>query len=360
MSRLSMILAFVCAVLVVLAATAVHADWSSAIQNGADRVVEVQHTDGKWGWPIDVPPTYNNITGPIGLGLLSAYGKTADADHYNSAVAAGNSLVGLTSDWVGTYNPLFLVSLYDATGSSSYMSQAQTFFTELQAGTYTRQSVDYNTADWITQINSARSGSLINMRPWEFAPQAYAATRAGNSSQETTFSQAIEDGIETLDSNEQLDLFGLAGGVMGLGWMGSDFDPVSGSFASAGSTADLADILVSHQNANGSLNWQSGIVAPTVGDEDLQTTAYAMLALSSVNNAGQYDSPIVQARGYLLGTQLPNGGWPSYPPDGQEYAEIDGEVVWALSAAVPEPSTLVLLITAGLGALGYAWRRRRS
>ena len=27
---------------------------------------------------------------------------------------------------------------------------------------------------------------------------------------------------------------------------------------------------------------------------------------------------------------------------------------------VPEPGTLVLLITAGLGALGYAWRRRRS
>ena len=29
-------------------------------------------------------------------------------------------------------------------------------------------------------------------------------------------------------------------------------------------------------------------------------------------------------------------------------------------APVPEPGTLVLLITAGLGALGYAWRRRRS
>ena len=31
-----------------------------------------------------------------------------------------------------------------------------------------------------------------------------------------------------------------------------------------------------------------------------------------------------------------------------------------LMNAVPEPGTLVLLITAGLGALGYAWRRRRS
>jgi hypothetical protein len=32
---------------------------------------------------------------------------------------------------------------------------------------------------------------------------------------------------------------------------------------------------------------------------------------------------------------------------------------WVVATAVPEPGTLVLLITAGLGLLGYAWRGRK-
>ena len=62
-----------------LAGATTWADLGSAIQSGADRVVATQHTDGKWGWPIAVPPTYDNITGPIGLGLISAHGRTADS-----------------------------------------------------------------------------------------------------------------------------------------------------------------------------------------------------------------------------------------------------------------------------------------
>ena len=41
-------------------------------------------------------------------------------------------------------------------------------------------------------------------------------------------------------------------------------------------------------------------------------------------------------------------------------AEESTEYRAFLLTPVPEPGTLVLLITAGLGALGYAWRRRRS
>ncbi len=37
-----------------------------------------------------------------------------------------------------------------------------------------------------------------------------------------------------------------------------------------------------------------------------------------------------------------------------------GEYWFSHDAVVPEPGTLVLLVTAGLGALCYAWRRRRS
>ena len=37
-----------------------------------------------------------------------------------------------------------------------------------------------------------------------------------------------------------------------------------------------------------------------------------------------------------------------------------GAYPWVVATAVPEPGTLVLLATGGLGLLAYAWRRRRS
>ena len=120
-----------CIVVVFLAGLVHGSDLGTAIQDGADRVVSVQNVDGKWGWPINTPPTHTNVGGPIGLGLLSAYAQTSDADHLDSAKAFGNALVGLTSDWVGTYNPLFLVELENVTSDSSYGNQAKSFFDDL-------------------------------------------------------------------------------------------------------------------------------------------------------------------------------------------------------------------------------------
>jgi hypothetical protein len=332
---------------------------ATVIQDGADKIVASQHTDGLWGWPLTVPPTYTNITGPIGMGLITAHGQTADVDHINSAKAAGDALVGLTSDWIGSYNPLFLVELTNATGDNSYLGQAQTGFSEMQAGTYTRQSVDYDTAGFIQLVQNGRAGTWVNLLPWEFAPLALAASTAGDSTQVALFTQAMKDGIDTLDSSDPStvysDTLGLAGGVMGLSWLGEDFDPTSGAFAAASSTADLADILAGFQNANGSWDWHSAAPSPTSGDEDLQITAYAILALDAANDSGQYDTEIALGRSYLIGMQNIDGGWPSYP-GGAEYAEIDGEIVWALAVTVPEPATMGLLC---FGALSLLLVRRR-
>ena len=338
------------------------ATMSQAIQDGADHVVSLQHLDGKWGWP-GAPydpnaPTYNNITGPLGLGLLSAYEETADAAHLQAAEAAGDSLVGLTADWVGTYNPMFLLKLYDATADPNYQAQADSFFTDLAAGTYTRQSVDHDTASWITTVQGGRSGTWVNLRPWEFAPQAYASAREGTAAQTAAFVQAIRDGIDTLDSSDPNtaynDLLGLAGGVMGLASMGADHDPTVGAFASDDSLADLAATLAANQNANGSWDWHSALASPTTGDEDLQTTAYAVLALEEYDRV-LYASALAAGRQYLVSTQLVDGGWPSYPPAGQEYAETDGEVIWAL-ASIPVPSAGAAGL-ALLGVIGVCRRR---
>ena len=350
----------IAAILVLVGAGTVWAtSLSDVIQAGADRVVATQYTDGKWGWPINVPPTYDNITGPIGLGLVSAYGVTADANHLNSAMLAGDSLVGMTADWVGTYNPMFLVKLADATGNASYLTQASSFYDDLRNGTYTRKGTDYDTAGFIAMVQAGRSGTWSNLLPWEFAPLAYAASRVGTQAQVDAFVQAIKDGIDQLDSSKYCDVLGLAGGVMGLSWMGEDFDPTAGAFAAASSTAELADMLAALQNPNGSWYWMSSLSSPGQGDEDVQTTAYAMLALLAANDSGQYDDEILRARDYLCDLQLGNGGWPSYPPDGQEYSEVNGEAIWALSdtANVPEPLTM-LGVFAGIATVGGYIRRR--
>ena len=62
---------------------------SDALQDGGDRLIEMQYTDGSWGWPLVAPPTYGNIIGPIAMGLAQAYSSTQDADHLAGLALAG-------------------------------------------------------------------------------------------------------------------------------------------------------------------------------------------------------------------------------------------------------------------------------
>jgi hypothetical protein len=312
----------------------------SAVQSGADHILTIQNTNGSFTWPhgpSTAGPGHKNITGPIGMGLLNAYGMTGDVDHRTGATSAADFLNAQTFGWVGTYNPFFMLKTYDVTGTTAYKDKATEYFTQLTAGTYTGSNgvTTFNTAGYISAVQSGRSGSFINLRPWEFATLAYSAQREGSPSQQAAFLTALTDGINTLDNSNPgsvwWDMLGLSGGVFGLGLTGTDFDPTAGSFASANSTSDLADILAGFQNLNGSWYWSSNLGSPDTSDEDAQTTAYAMLALMSVNTFGQYNDEITKGRNYLLGTQLTSGGFPSYP-GGTENIEVEGEVVWALTA----------------------------
>jgi hypothetical protein len=95
---------------------------------------------------------------------------------------------------------------------------------------------------------------------------------------------------------------------------------------------DLAAYLASLQNANGSWYYHSAIASPTTGDEDTQTTAYALMALLEIDvmTAVSYQPATEAARNYLLGIQLANGGFTEWP-GGPENTEVEGEALNAMA-----------------------------
>jgi hypothetical protein len=96
--------------------------------------------------------------------------------------------------------------------------------------------------------------------------------------------------------------------------------------------------------STGGFTWNSEYVIEDDGNETIQETAYALLALNEFDNV-TYATEMLDAAYYMAGVQLGTGGWENYAGAG-ENNEITGEALWAIS--VPEPATMAIL---GLGAL---------
>jgi hypothetical protein len=194
------------------------------------------------------------------------------------------------------------------------------------------------------------------MAAWDIGMGIVGAASVGADT--TAWISGTEASINALNSNNYYDVLGLAGAVYGLSFAHQNFDPTAGSLAGANSVADLADTLASYQIAGGGFAWNSNYVISNDGDESVQETAYAILALNEVNR-GKYLGNISGASSYLLNVQLPTGGWENYSGDG-ENNELTGEALWGMSAAtVPEPATIIVWGLLGVIAAGYgAWRRR--
>lgn len=326
------------------------------LQSAADHIVGQQCADGGFGWPhADCSTTYHNITAPIILGVMNAYGFTSDANHLTSAINGGN--FSLTSQYpngemrVSTQGPFFLSELTALATDPSYANYVAQFFDELTAGTYGPD--DRDTAGWIAEIVAARQGTWINLLPWEFMLLATPAAALGNPGQDALFETAILDNLNVLDNTDPStvydDILGLTGAVRGLALRGrlsfpAIMSPLDADINGITTLEALAAVLAGYQNADGSWYWHSNLAAPAEDDKDSQTTAYAALALEAVNLlvTANYQQNILDAQAWLEARQLATGGFEGYPGGGVASAntEVEGEVLQALTQT-PVPVELM-------------------
>lgn len=327
---------------------------------GGDRLVDLQNDDGGWDWPLDDgdPTTVSplNTIGPIGMGLAQAYLQTGDPDYLPALQEVANLLQSKTNNFSPSDGYLAAI-LDEILGGTSNVDHVKTYFYDpLAGGTYDRNGAGtlYTTEDYVNLIRTVRANQgIANLAAWDIGMGLVGAASVGADT--AAWIDGTKAEIDELNGNAYYDVIGLAGGIYGLSYVCEDFDPTAGEHAGASSLLDLADTLASYQIDEGGFTWNSNYV--TSGNETVQETSYAILALIEVDGARYFDQ-ILGAADYLSRVQLSTGGWENDAGSG-ENNEVTGEALWAASAtsAIPEPGTMLLM---GAGLIGLVVLRRKK
>jgi LPXTG-site transpeptidase (sortase) family protein len=313
-----------------------NAAWADHLKDGGDRLTALQNNDGGWDWPLDNGNPNSgsaaNTIGPIGMGLAETYMFTNDSAHLAALSQVGAFLITKTNNFSPSDGYL-AAKLDQVFGGSTYTNHVlNNFYRPLQQGIYDKDGAGtlYSTDSYIQRIRDVRSGTQANLAAWDIGMGLVGAASAGVSSSEINkWVIGVEAEINELegDGSQYYDVIGLAGAIYGLSFVGEDFDPTSGEHQAASNIIDLANILVSYQLPSGGFTWTA--TATGVGDETVQETSYAILALNQIDPT-TFNNQINNAALYLRSIQLGTGGWENYQGYG-ENNEITAEALWALT-----------------------------
>jgi beta-lactam-binding protein with PASTA domain len=303
---------------------------------GGDRLVEQQNQDGGWEWPLSgLGDGFGdpNSFGLTTVGLAQAYRRTEDTNMLAALEQAKGFLLSRTENFT-VCDGLAAVELDSILDDSNCMEHLRTnFYDKLEAGTYyvadTNTIYDTNSyVEWLGQ-KQAEQG-VANLGAFDLGIGLYSAHLFG--SDRDRWLMELKSEIDQMNSNSQYDILGLAGVILGLAGSGEDYDPQSGSHASASNVYDLADFLTEHQLSTGGFTWHWMFRVENL-DESIRETVYAAVALAKLDRE-RYMTEINDAVNYLQNVQLATGGWEHYSYAGEDN-EITGEAIRAISVALP-------------------------
>ena len=285
------------------------AGWLMGQQNGA----------GAFPWTAGQTAVHGNTQGAIALGLLRAYERNGDPAVLAAALENGECIIVRCSGGTiyadgfhrfATHDALFLEELSRVSGQPMFADFVQVqLWNRLTAGTYGEPDVD--AAGYAAFVVSSR-GSIGELAAWDLSKLAIAAHVAGETATRDALMGGILQSLEltVADTHTVYDRIGLAGAVWASAKTGVALDPMTGRWASAASTADLAMQLATFQAPNG------GFIAGTDQDvidseADAQSTAFAMQALAATDPVA-FSSTINAGFDFLIGLQQASGQFLSH------------------------------------------------
>lgn len=289
----------------------------TAITNGANRIVQLQDSNGGWDWDVTNAsgPTgtdYLNIEGVTADGLLAAYKVTGDKTYLDDAIKAGDYLVsgygnnGANAGMFGqtgkvninAFNVKFLYNLGKITGNTAYTDEATALMDIVMNYSPTQLGLD----------DLAYRGNDKGLAAWDLFNYVPDAKSASNSAWATSLASLANDPSISLSFSDPCYIVGL-------------------SALSMGGNAKALQTLKSLQRSDGTWTDPNGTV---------QDTAYAVMALIKAGDMTDAYKGVKAGMDKQAKSGVNSGGWVDQSTSPQETAESDSEVVQAISHYIGE------------------------
>lgn len=354
-------------------------DQESAILLAADHLVELQNSDGGFGWKLplpDEPISYTNVLGITSLGILKA-NEFQNKDTYETALASaydyavdkspvyawsGGKFIETTKGVDSSPDITFLIWLAQAAAGDATLLTAVNNLQDpditvediaalaktrwdskiLYFGSTSETDPDGTAASMAQRLLDERlkAGPAIGI--WDLELSVKAALALDSYFPAQGYAQQAEDMTEVLfaavdtgsyfsstDTSQADYVLGLTAAIEAFAETGLHLDKA----------AELKTILLDLQQADGSWNYYGAAPA----SQSVQSTAYALMALNSLGGVEEMTAARKGAD-WLVKNQNSDGSWFAEGGAGDEFLEVDSEAAWAL-AVVPATVTI--------GDLGY-------